>query len=157
MNIQVTNCQKRNSKRETESLLIAAQDNAIRTNYVKVKTNKTQQNHKCMLYGERDKTNNHIIKSSKLAQKKYTIGWGRWSTRNCTKNLNLTILPNGICTNQNLSWRMRHPKFSGILRYKKTKTCQIVNFAIPVDHKVEIQENENRVKYLDLARELRKW
>ena len=36
-------------KRETESLLIAAQDNHISTNYVKAKIDKMQQNSKCRL------------------------------------------------------------------------------------------------------------
>ena len=35
---------KGNLKRETESLIIAAQNNAIRTNYIKPKSDKTQQN-----------------------------------------------------------------------------------------------------------------
>ena len=48
-------------KRETESLLIAAQDNAIRTNHIKARINKTQQNSKCRLCGDRDETINHII------------------------------------------------------------------------------------------------
>ena len=61
---------KGNFKRETESLLIAAQDNAIRTNYIKARIDKTQQNSKCRLCGDRDETINHIIsKCSKLAQK----------------------------------------------------------------------------------------
>ena len=38
---------KRNLKRETESLLIAAQNNAIRTNHIKARRDKTQQNSKC--------------------------------------------------------------------------------------------------------------
>ena len=59
-------------KRETESLLIAAQDNAIRTKHMKVRIDKTQQNNKCRLCGDRDKTINHIISEcSKLAQKEY--------------------------------------------------------------------------------------
>ena len=37
-----TRLRKRNLKRETESLLIAVQNNAIRTNYVKAKIDKTQ-------------------------------------------------------------------------------------------------------------------
>ena len=37
---------KGNLKRETESILIATQNNAIRTNYIKVKIDKTQQNSK---------------------------------------------------------------------------------------------------------------
>ena len=52
---------KGNLKRETESLLIAAQDNAIRTNHIKAS--------KCRLCGDRDETINHISECSKLAQK----------------------------------------------------------------------------------------
>ena len=62
-----------NLKKETESLLIAAQDNVIRTNHTKEIIDKTQQNSKCRLYGDRDETINHIISGcSKLAQKEYT-------------------------------------------------------------------------------------
>ena len=60
---------KGNFKRETESLLIAAQDNAIRTNHIKPRIDKTQQNRKCRLCGDRDETINHIISEcSKLPQ-----------------------------------------------------------------------------------------
>ena len=37
---------KGNFKRETESLLIAAQNNAVRTNHIKVRIDKMQQNSK---------------------------------------------------------------------------------------------------------------
>ena len=60
---------KGNCKRETESLLIVAQNNAIRTNKIKARIDKTQQNCKCTLCGDRDETINHTI--SKLAQKEY--------------------------------------------------------------------------------------
>ena len=63
---------KGNLKRETESLLIEAQINAIRTNHIKVRINKMQQNSKCRLCGDRDETINHIISEcSKLARKEY--------------------------------------------------------------------------------------
>ena len=63
---------KGNFKRETESLLIAAQDNAIRKNHIKARIEKTQQNSKCRLCGDRDETINHIISEcSKLAQREY--------------------------------------------------------------------------------------
>ena len=61
---------KGNFKRETESLLMAAQNNAIRTNNIKARIDKTQQNSKCRLCGDSDETINHIISEcSKLAQK----------------------------------------------------------------------------------------
>ena len=63
---------KKKLKRETESLQIAAQDNAIRTNHIKARIDKTQQNGKYRQCSDRDETINHIIsESSKLAQKKY--------------------------------------------------------------------------------------
>ena len=63
---------KGNLKRETESLLIAAQNNAIRTNHIEARIDKTQQNSKCRLCGDWDETINHIISEcSKLAQKEY--------------------------------------------------------------------------------------
>ena len=63
---------KGNIKREMESLLIAAQDNVIRINHIKARIDKTQQNRKCRLCGDRDETINHIISEcSKLAQREY--------------------------------------------------------------------------------------
>ena len=52
---------KGNLRRETESLLIVAHDNATRTNYIKARIDKTQQNSKCWLCDVRDETTNHII------------------------------------------------------------------------------------------------
>ena len=98
---------KGNFKRETESLLMAAQNSAIRTNHIKARINKTQQNSKCRQCSDRDETINHKISvCSKLAQKEYKArhGWiARWSTRKCTRNLNLTMPTNGICTTKHLS------------------------------------------------------
>ena len=60
---------KGNFKRKTESLQIAAQTNAVRTNHIKPRIDKTQQNSR--LCGNRDETINHISECSKLAQKEY--------------------------------------------------------------------------------------
>ena len=63
---------KGNFMRETESPLIAAQDSALRTNHIKARIDKTQQNSKCRLCGDGDETINHIISEcSKLAQREY--------------------------------------------------------------------------------------
>ena len=56
---------KRNLKRETESFLIAAQMNTIRTNHIKVRIDKTRRNSK----------SSHVViqmkPCSKLAEKEY--------------------------------------------------------------------------------------
>ena len=63
---------KGNFKRETESLLMAAQNSTVRTNHIKTRIDKTQQNSKFRLCSDREETINHIISEcSKLAQKEY--------------------------------------------------------------------------------------
>ena len=39
---------------------------------------------------------------------------------------------------------------------QKKRTCKIVDFASPADHRVKLKESEKKDKYLDLARELKK-
>ena len=39
---------------------------------------------------------------------------------------------------------------------KKKKTCKIVDFAVPADHRVKSTESAKKDKYLGLARELKK-
>ena len=46
---------KGNPKRETVSLLLAAQNNAIRTNYIEVKIDNAQRNTKCRKCRERER------------------------------------------------------------------------------------------------------
>ena len=43
-----------------------------------------------------------------------------------------------------------------IIINKKERTCRIVDFAVLVDHRVELKEFEKRDKYRDLGRELKK-
>ena len=52
---------KGNFKREIGSLQIATQTNAIRTNHIKARMDKTQQNSRCRLCGDRDERIDHII------------------------------------------------------------------------------------------------
>ena len=67
-----TGLRKGNFKRETESLLIPAKNNIVRTIHIKSRIDKTQQNSKCRQCGYRHETINHIIsKCCKLAQKEY--------------------------------------------------------------------------------------
>ena len=43
-----------------------------------------------------------------------------------------------------------------IIIKKKKRTCKIVDFDVPVDHRINLKECEKKDKYLDLARELKK-
>ena len=77
---------------------------------------------------------------------------------------------NGKCTTQNLNethklpWDFeiqtnhqisaRRPDL--IIINKKKRTCRIVDFAVPADHRVKLKEWEKKDKYLDLTGELKK-
>ena len=168
---------KGNFKRETESLLIAAEDNAIRTNHTKARIDKTQQNSKCRLCGDRDETINHISECSKLAQREYkarhdwvgkVIHWeickkfefdhtNKWYMHNPAP-----VLENDT---HKLLWDFniqtdhliptRRPDLI-IINKKKKRTCKIVDFAVLADHRIKLKECEKNDKYIHLARELKK-
>ena len=165
---------KGNLKRETESLLIAAQNNAI-TNHIKARIDKTQQNSKCRLCGGRDETINHIIsKCNKLAQKEYkarhdwvskVIHWemcrkfqfdhtNKWYMHNPAP-----VLEND---SHKLLWdfniqtdQLTPARRPDIIIINKKKIYNIVYFAVPADHRINLKESEKKDKYLDLARELK--
>ena len=59
-------------KRETESLIVAAQNQSIRTNLVKAKIDKSQGDSLCRLFRKVDESIDHIVSGcSKFAQKEY--------------------------------------------------------------------------------------
>ena len=43
-----------------------------------------------------------------------------------------------------------------IIINKKKRTCKIVDFAVLADHRIKLKEFDKKVKYLDLAKELKK-
>ena len=124
------------------------------------------------LCGDRDKTTNHIIsKCSKLAQKAYkirqdwmvkVIHWelckklkfdqkNKWYIRN----------PQSVLKNEThkVLWNFEiktDPLISARRPDKVIISKKMVDFAIPVDHRIKLEESEKRDKYLDLARELKK-
>ena len=150
---------KGNFERETEFLLIAAQNNAIRTKQIKVRINETPQKSKCWLCGDRDKTINHMINGcSKLAQKEYktrldrvgkgiywemckkfkfdhTNKWYMHKPASVLENDSHKLLWNlDIQTNLLISaWRPYHIAINN----KKKRTCKIVDFAVPADHRIK--------------------
>ena len=169
---------KGNFKRETESLLIAAQGSAMRTNHIKARMDKTQQNSKCRLCGDRDETINHrISECSKLAQREYkarhdwvgkVIQWEMCKkfkidhTNKWYMHSPAPVLENDT---HKLLWDLniqtdhlilaRRPDLI-IINKKKKRTCKIVDFALPADHRIKLKECEKKDKYLDLSRELKK-
>ena len=143
---------KENLNRETESLLIAAQNNVIRTNHIKYR-----------LCGDRDETINHMISEcNKLAQKEYKTrhDWVdmviAWELGNKLKfdHTNKWYMHNPASVLENdthkLRWDFdiqadnlilaRRPDLIIINKKKKKKrTCKIVDFAVPADHWIKLK------------------
>ena len=59
-------------KKETEGTILAAQDQALRTNWVKSNVDKENISSKCRMCGEREETIAHVVSEcQKLAQREY--------------------------------------------------------------------------------------
>ena len=163
-------------KRETETLIMAAQEQVVRTNLVNPKIDKTQEGSTCSMCGKADERINHLLSEcSKMAQKQYKRrhDWkGRkihWEV--CRKyGLDTTDrwyehVPQAVCENENykIFWdfsiqtdhviEARKPDM--ITVDKKNNKCQIIDFAVPFDTRVAEKGKEKIFKYQDLARELK--
>ena len=164
-------------KRGTESMIMAAQEQAIRTNVIKAKIDKTQEESKCRMCGQVDETVNHIISEcSKLAQKEYKRrhDWAgkriHWEV--CRKN-GIEVKPKWYehqpeAVQENERYKIlkdfniqtdhvieaRRPDM--IVIDKETKFAKIIDCAIPYDSRVNSKEVEKIEKYQDLAREIKK-
>ena len=163
--------------KETESLLIAAQNNALRTNHIKVTIDKTQQNCKCRLCGDRDETIYHII--SELAQKEYktrhnwvgkVIHWemckkfkfdhtNKWYMHNPApvreNNTHKLLWDFDIQTDHLIPTRRTDLIINKNKKKERKKTGKIVDFAVPANHRIKLKEFEKKEKYLDLTMELK--
>ena len=158
---------------------MAAQNSAIRTNHIKARIDKRQQNSKCRLCSNRDETMNHIISEcSKLAQKEYkarhdwvgkVIHWemckkfkfdhaNKWYMHNpapvLENDTHKLLLDYDIQTDHLIS--ARRVDLIIVNKKKKKKISKIVDFAVPAGYRIKLKECEKRDKYLDLARELKK-
>ena len=161
-------------KRETEALITAAQDQAIRTNCIKATIDKSQIDAKCRICRDRNETVSHIVSvCSKLAQKEY-----KKRHDNVARAIHLDLsgkcgfdrndkwynhVPESVLENENykLLWdfsirtdhhiEARRPDL--VLVNKSTKSCHIKDVAIPEDSGVKEKEAE---KYQNLTRELRR-
>ena len=162
-------------KRETESLIVAAQDQALRTNYRKAKIEKSTTDSKCRLCKTRDETVSHLTSEcSKIAQTEYkhrhdkvaaAVHWSickKHDLPHTNKWYDHRAIP--VIENEKvkLLWdfniqtdkiiEARRPDL--VLVNKETKECQIIDVAIPGDTRVTKKEEEKIEKYRELGFEI---
>ena len=129
-----------NLKREPESLLIAVENNTIKTNHIKARIDKTQQNSRCRLGGDKDETINYIISEcSKLAEKEYKprYEWMRkvihWEL--CKNETHNILWEFDIQTDHLISAR----SLELIIINQKNRTCTSVDFVFLADPSVKLK------------------
>ena len=168
-------------KRETESLLMAAQEQALNTNSIKKNIYKTSDDDKCRLCGNAPETITHIVSAcKKLAQKEYlrrhdkvclNIHWQlcvkyglecneKWYQHTPSavhENDDVKLLWNfPIQVDRELEERHNRPD---IMVFKKNdRHCLIVDIAVPGDHNIESKQQQKIDNYADLKLEVsRMW
>lgn len=166
-----------NLKKETESLIISAQTQSIRTNLIKTKIDKSQDNPKCRLCHQKDESVNHILcECTALAQKEYrkrhdgvakALHWdlcrayglehaGKWYEHKpepVIENQDVKILWDfTIQTDKKIS----HNRPDIVLIDKRNSKCQIIDVACPGDKRIQGKEIEKIEKYTDLAVEIQR-
>ncbi|KAL1464022.1 hypothetical protein WDU94_003708 [Cyamophila willieti] len=159
-------------KAETESLIIAAQDQAITTNYIKKTIHKQDVDPKCRLCKQFNETIHHIVSGCPvLAQKEYIE-----RHNNVCKQLHFNICkhfgietptdkwyeyePSQVVTKEDIVilWysqvhtdrTIRSNKPDIIIKDKTNRTCQLIDVSIPLDSNITAKEAEKKLKYKDL-------
>ena len=165
-------------KRETEGMLMAAQDQALRSNAIKHRIDKAKISPLCRLCGERDETVAHIVAECKmLAQKQYKL----WRHDRVATVIHWTFCkkygfdaaekwydhqPNPVIENEKtkILWdfaiqtdhQIEHNKPDIVLIKKDEKECLVIDVACPFDSRIKLKEGEKIERYQDLKRETKK-
>ena len=164
-------------KRETENLIVAAQNQSIRTNLFKAKIAKSQGDSLFRVFRKVDESIDHIASGcSKLVQKEYkrrhnNLGkivhwklvrkcnfeagdkWYEHEPESVLENEDYKMLWDfSIQTDHVIEARTQDLA----LVDKKERSCKIIDFAVPGDSRIEEKEKDKMEKYQDLGRELQK-
>ena len=163
-------------KKETEGLIIAAQDQALRTNMIKFKIDKTSPSPLCRLCRKKGETVDHILSGcEKLAQSEYkkrhdkvaaAVHWcmcrkhhiqcnDKWYQHRAEKvseTDDVKILWDFMVQNDHMI-EARRPDI--ILIEKKKRKALIIDIAVPGDTRIQLREDEKILKYQDLKREIK--
>ena len=160
-------------KKETEGLILAAQDQALRTKAVCAKIDKTSTDSKCRLCKEKDETVDHLVSCcSKIAQtdykerhnkvatmlhwnicKKYGFAasnnWWEHQVEKVLENDNAKVLWDfKIQTDKHLPHNI--PDITVV----EPKQVWLIDVAIPGDSRIEQKEQEKLSRYQDLKIEV---
>ena len=162
-------------KRETESLLMAAQEQALNTNSIKKHIYACSESSLCRLCGEKEENVSHIISSCKmLAQNEYkcrhdkicsNVHWNlckkfgfdvsdKWYQHRIDKVLESEKVKILWDFDMQTDRVIEHRRPDILLINKETNECFIIDIAVPADYNIDKKEFEKISKYSELKVEL---
>ena len=167
---------KSDLKPETEALICAAQEQALRTNYIKHRIDHTAESDRCRVCGDKGETVWHITSQcTPLAQREYKrrhdnvariVHWaicGKYDIQRDDKWYDHK--PEGVIENERakILWdfmiecdhQIEHRKPDIVLIEKESKLCWIIDTACPPDNKVCDKEGMKKDRYDRLAFEIK--
>ena len=162
-------------KGETESTIVAAQDQAVSTNYFKNKILKEETENKCWLCKQHEENIDHLTSRCPiLVKNKYLMRYDKVCTHlhsSICKALGTettdkwyTHMPKPVCGEGDVTvlWNQavhtdrevaaNRPDI--IIKNKKEKTCTVTDVAMPEDRNVVQKEVEKKLKYKSLCIEI---
>ena len=153
-------------KLETESLIVAAQDESIRTNLVKGTIDKSQGDSLCRVSRKVDESIDHVVSGCiKLAQKEYkrrhdNLGkcnfedkWYKHEPESVLENEDYKTLWDFSIQPDHVIEAQRRDL---VVVDKKERSCKIIDFAVPGDSRIQEKEKDKMEKNQDMGRELQK-
>ena len=167
-------------KAETESKIVATQDQALNTKYYATKILHTEMDRKCRLCRQLDETIDHIISTCRiLAKEQYVKRHDKVSAQihfNICKEIVVQLdkkrwyehVPNSVVTNQGgkvtILWNQQvqtdrtipNNKPDIIMRDNEKRTCILIDVAIPGARYVIKKEAEKILKYKNLTIEIQR-
>ncbi|KAL1447790.1 hypothetical protein WDU94_009835 [Cyamophila willieti] len=160
-----------NLKSETEALVTACQEQALATNYMKVRIMKSGKDPKCRLCRTFNETTHHVVSGCPILAKKTYLDRHNFVAAhlhyNICKAYNITVgekwyehSPDPVVNTQDVTiiWDTQVQTDRGIkankpdiiIKDKKRRTCQLIDVAIPSDYNITQKEAEKYLKYKDL-------
>jgi hypothetical protein len=164
-------------KKETEALIMSAQESALRVNYIKFKIDHTVADPTCRMCHQFPETIQHIVCGCpKLAKSEYqlrhdrmgkVIHWAlarKWGFDVAEKYFEHT--PVAVLENENckILWdfsirtdrTIKNQRPDLTLVNKNEERALLVDFSIPCDYRIEAKTQEKMEKYEDLCFELKR-
>ena len=167
-------------KRATEATIVAAQEQAIRTNAIKQRIDKTAVSGLCRMCGKANETISHILTECEvLAGKEYRgrhddvariLHWSickKYGLENSVVSYRHEITEeNKIVENDDVkvlwdffvqtSRKLDHYRPDLVVIHKRSKTCHIIDVACPFDTRIKTKEQDKIDRYQDLKHEILK-